>query len=694
MKFLKQLKLHWCIPFLGMLFSSYSLALTPKEAGQKGMDFITKAAVDWQNARGGSDRSCFACHTQGLSIWGASIGTTRGYTVNQQHLAELVKTIVREQDADDLWRHHGGNIAPTMTTAIASSGLAFYDRSVATDAQQTFLSGAEKLWSRQEASGRWVSDGVWKNHSSEVFRFDNNSSVTAMSIITMRRAFEITKAPKYEESYLKAVEWLKGVQPSDTQSLGYKMAGLIEGKVPKSDAAIQSVITTLKARQNPDGGFGVYQGRASSSFQTGVAVYALRLGGLTSTDSAVSRGVAYLLNSQRADGSWPVGAAQISANDRVASNMWAVIALGEFGEFGVDIQATPEGQELLAFSDTHQIINYVFTVTNTGNAETPETFDIKLSGGYPGFPAALDKSVVTLASGESNDIHFTMFAPPNLPFGFPVTHSVMATSQARSETFAITSVTSATPPPPPAVGHNTNVMFIEGENLVIDTNDTVRLAVHVIDTQTNSFVVGSSDPNQSIGNVSFFVGGVNIGGDNDADGDGVFEISWTPGYNWSSLGDQSLLVTYSGIDKPEPQSDLLFSFAISAINIEAAPVTPEVIAEEVLADIADVVALLPVNASPAVFNHYQSAQDAINAALEALLVGDSAAAIGFFEDAILSLQDAISKTDKERCSANKNTGKKGNKGGKDCIEDDLADLTIMQINSVIEVIRQAIALIA
>ena len=129
------------------------------------------------------------------------------------------------------------------------------------------------------------------------------------------------------------------------------------------------------------------------------------------------------------------------------------------------------------------------------------------------------------------------------------------------------------------------------------------------------------------------------------------------------------------------------------MTINAAPITPEIIAGEVLSDIADVVALLPVDAIPAIFNHYQGAQDAINAALDALAVGDSAAALVFFEDAISRLQDAISKTDKERCSATKNTGNKGNKGAKTCIDDDLADLTIMQINRVIEAIRRAIALL-
>lgn len=693
MQILKKMKSIWAIPLLGVFISTSALAVSPKEAGQKGMDFITQAAVDWQNARGGSSSSCFACHTQGLTMWGASIGTARGYSVDQQHLAELVKTVVREQDNDDLWRHHGGNIAPVMTSAIASSGLAYYDRSIATDAQETFLSGAEVLLSKQEDNGSWISDGRWKSSGSEVFRFDSHHSVTAMAIISMRRAFEITKAPRFRDAYEKAAQWLKTQYPFDPQSITYKMAGLIEGQVDKSDESVQEILTELVGRQNPDGGFGYRIGSASSSYQTGAAVFAMRLGGLASNHSSVKKGVEYLLSTQRADGSWPRGVANINRNDKIASNMWAVLALGEFGEFGVDIVATPEGQELEAFSDNPQIITYQFEVTNTGNSEQPDTFDIHLSGGYPGFPAAIDTSSLTLASGETQVVNFTMFAPSNLPYGFPVTHSVMATSQLNPDTFSITSVTSATPPPPPSAGHNTNVMFIEGQNLSIDTNHNARLSVHVIDTVTNSFVVGSDDPTQSIGNVSFFVGGVNIGGDNDADGDGVYEIEWTPGYEWSTLGTQSLLVTYSGIDRPEPQSDLLFSFAITGMYIVKAPVTPEVIASDAFADIAEIVSVLPPNSIPALFNHYRHAQDEINSAINALAAGDSLAAKEFLNEAIARLVEASDKTNKERCSAQKSGGKNAKKGGKECLDDAVADLTIAQISMIIVSLEEAISLL-
>lgn len=682
------------ILLLGMVFiiAGNASALTAKEAGQKGMDFLTKAAVDWQNRHGGSN-ACFACHTQGMSMLGASIGMSKGYTVNDSHLSQLVQNVVRNQSSDGLWYHSGSHHKGLMSS-IASAGLAFYDRNVSTDKQSSLITGADALLRIQQSEGYWLSNTDWGSDPRDILRMDNKASTTSLAIITLRRAFEVTRALKYETAYKKAAAWLEGTSPDDTQSLGFKMMGLSEAQYVNDSATVVANVNEILSRQNSDGGFGIQRDWPSSAYQTGVAVYSLRLAGLTSSDSRISRGISWLLARQNADGSWPIAPANLSSGDKVAPNMWPVIALGEFGELGVEIKATPEGQMMEAFSDAEQIITYTFTVTNTGNSELPDTFDLQLSGGYPGFPAAIDASTLTLASGESQDVPFTMFAPANLPFGFPVTHSLTATSQTNSDTFAITSVTSATPPPPPAVGHNTNVLMIAGQNLSMTTMDTARIAVHVIDTVTNSFVIGSSDPAQSIGNVNFFVGGVSIGGDNDADGDGVFEIEWTPGWDWSNLGAQSLLITYSGIDKPEPQSDLLFSFAITDINIEKAPITPEIIADEAIVNIGEIIDILPIDVtSPAIFNHFNQAIDALNLALEAYNNGDVSTALVEFQNAINKLYDGIAKVEKERCSATKSGGGKGKGGGNTCLEDTLVDLIVDQANTIIADIEVAIAIL-
>lgn len=681
MTFVKKLRQLGTLLLLGVVYSSGALAITPKEAGQKGVDYLTHHAVEWQTRS--SRNQCFACHTQGMSIWGASIGEFRGYNINKDELSSILGGILRNQRSDDYWSSTNGSNR-VFTTAIASSGLAFYDRYVSTLDQQAFLRGAEKLITHQQGAGHWASDVNWGGDAREILRMGNNSSTTAMAIVTMRRAFEVTQAPKFQNAYIKAAEWLSGVNPADTQSLGFKIIGLKEAQYSNLNPSILSTVEEILKRRNEDGGFGKSPGAPSSAFQTGIAVYGLRLAGLNSSDVAVSQGIQYLVDNQNEDGSWPIAPAILDAGDPVGPNMWAVIALGEFGEFGVEVTASPENREMQAFLEEAQTLTYQFTVTNTGSGDFAETYDIRLSGGAPGFPAAIDVNTATLAPGESQVVNLTIITPVNLPFGLPVTHSVSAMSRATNATSAIASVTSATPPPPPTSGHRTNIMFLEGANIPVSTNHDVRLAVSVVDSVDNVFVKGSADPTKSIGTVNFFVGGVNVGSDNDVDGNGIFEVEWLPGRDWNLLGLQSILVTYSGIDRPAPGADLLNSFTAAEIVVNAVPVTANVIAEEVYSDIDDVISLIPPASPDEIFIEFRQAQDEINDVNAALAQSDTVAAKAFFEEAIRKLQIPLSDIDNMRCS----------EGIADpCINDDLVDLIVTRTNIVIADISEGILLL-
>lgn len=72
------------------------------------------------------------------------------------------------------------------------------------------------------------------------------------------------------------------------------------------------------------------------------------------------------------------------------------------------------------------------------------------------------------------------------------------------------------------------------------------------------------------GVVTFYVAGVPVANDTDADGDGVFTANWAPGSGWSATGVQDYRAIYSGIDRPAPQVDLLSSLASTTLVLELA----------------------------------------------------------------------------------------------------------------------------
>lgn len=547
-----------------LLWLPASAGAAPQQASQKGMDYLMAAAANWQ----GDNERCFACHIQGMTMWGAAVGRGRGYEVNPNRLASLVELMTDTQTSDGWWAYEGEE-AKRLTTAVATSGLAYYDRFVASDAQESLLRGAEWLLSQQAEDGSWPSDSPWSVVRSEIYR-EHEHYVTAMCVIAVARAHEITQSRIYEVARDRGAEWLKSVETISTQGLSFKLIGLSEGRVPLADQALAATRSRLLFNQNLDGGFGPFAGHSSTSYHTGLAIYALRLGGMIASDRAITRGIQWLLRNQLADGSWPRGHAHLEVTDLVAPSMWPVIALGEFGDVGVSISASPDEHEVDVFVPTEQVVAYTITVSNTSSGNKNDTFALRLSGGMPGFTAMLSADLagaspieeVTLAPGASQDMFLLVTVPANLPPGLPLVHTVIARSDANPGVHAAASVTTYTPPAPPIVGRSTTTEFLAGAGQSVAVNDPIRFAAQVRDTVIDEVVRGNG-----MGVVTFFVGGAAVGSDDDADGDGVFETTWAASTGWPHMGNQSVLAVYSGVDLPAPAPDLAPSFAVDGIEI-------------------------------------------------------------------------------------------------------------------------------
>ena len=68
----------------------------------------------------------------------------------------------------------------------------------------------------------------------------------------------------------------------------------------------QPLVRRIRERQNADGGWSQAKGMASDAWATGQALYALAHAGVKADDPVIARGQAFLVRTQRADGSWPM----------------------------------------------------------------------------------------------------------------------------------------------------------------------------------------------------------------------------------------------------------------------------------------------------------------------------------------------------------------------------------------------------
>ena len=70
--------------------------------------------------------------------------------------------------------------------------------------------------------------------------------------------------------------------------------------------ALRPSIDEFLGRRNGDGGWGQLRGAPSNAYATGQALYVLSLAGVANDRAEVRRAVAFLVATQKDDGSWPM----------------------------------------------------------------------------------------------------------------------------------------------------------------------------------------------------------------------------------------------------------------------------------------------------------------------------------------------------------------------------------------------------
>lgn len=237
-------------------------------------------------------------------------------------------------------RHHGGGwgLIPSAysdwdDTALAVEALSPYDDRVTADS-------VDFLFDVQNSDGSWttyttdfspltdrererVIDTVGRETYRGLFVDPEANAVTAHALTALgKHGYTVEN----NESVRRAVSALLSNRSDDglwgaawyndyTYGTAAVLMAFDDVGVDMSRTEVQQAAESIVERQNPDGGWGeqwtpdepdYHRWSESSVEQTAWAVQALLAAGLSPDHSAVARGVDYLLDEQRADGSWKV----------------------------------------------------------------------------------------------------------------------------------------------------------------------------------------------------------------------------------------------------------------------------------------------------------------------------------------------------------------------------------------------------
>lgn len=239
---------------------------------------------------------CISCHNNTLTYMTLATARRQGIAVNDQIVANELKTITSYIES---WRERvlQGVGIPGDSDTISAILVGLADAKVPPDPATDAL--AMYLKNHQAPDGRWFIVAHRPPLESSDFQ------VTALSLRALQAYAPTTQRPQYQKAIQAAAGWLTSAQPKTTHDRAYQLLGLAwAGARPE---VIRGAADALLTEQRTDGGWAQLPSLTSDAYATGQALVALRQARvLAVTDPRYQRGSQFLRDTQLKDGSWYV----------------------------------------------------------------------------------------------------------------------------------------------------------------------------------------------------------------------------------------------------------------------------------------------------------------------------------------------------------------------------------------------------
>jgi hypothetical protein len=272
-----------------------------RQAVERGLTFLQQDAAKWRK-----EHTCSTCHHGTMTVWALTEAKSRGYEVAAANLADTVKWAKERLERIDLPRDKrpGWSMinTPTLFLAVMAAGMPAQDVLSADELRRI----AGHLLRHQEADGSWAwSSAPPQNRPPPAFESDEVATLLAYRALGPQVPADPRKPSEVREARKRAAAWRAKSKPNDTtQAEGLRL--LVQIRAGEPESILQPAINRFLDRQNKDGGWGQVKNDASDAYATGQALYMLSLAGVKSDRAELRRAVAFLIRTQKEDGSWPM----------------------------------------------------------------------------------------------------------------------------------------------------------------------------------------------------------------------------------------------------------------------------------------------------------------------------------------------------------------------------------------------------
>jgi squalene cyclase len=248
------------------------------------------------------NRTCFACHQQGPPIFALMAARERGFKIDNEEINRQTAFIAKFLDGNRenyLQGKGQGGQADTAGYALWTLSVSGYKPDSTTSAV------AEYFLQRHKDRDHWLNSS--NRPPSEASPF----ATTYLALYGLTIFGTTEQAERVAARTSQVREWLLKTPATDNEDRVFRLWAMEAAGAAKTD--VGAAAKELLSKQRDDGGWvQLDNGDAaytdnSDAYATGSALVALHATGeLADSDAAYQRGLAYLLKTQRMDGSWHI----------------------------------------------------------------------------------------------------------------------------------------------------------------------------------------------------------------------------------------------------------------------------------------------------------------------------------------------------------------------------------------------------
>lgn len=284
----------------------------------RGLTFLEKDALAWK-----SERKCVSCHHASLVVWAMREAQLRELPVSEPFLSDLSQWIAETGGDGKTGITRPEGIPKALNEKAVSLALAMEaDRAPNPAVDASYKRLLQTVKDDQMENGAWAS---WPETRQPIFGNSDERTTAAAVLALWAAAAAGDEAAKSASQ--KGIKWLTET-PSDADPQSQALRVIVWKRYCLPMEQVAPIVDQIRHRQNPDGGWSQTPDMASDAWATGQALYALTDAGAATNDASIRRGQDFLIQSQRADGSWPMISRPIKPAGEGSKSLVPITAAG------------------------------------------------------------------------------------------------------------------------------------------------------------------------------------------------------------------------------------------------------------------------------------------------------------------------------------------------------------------------------